>query len=286
MKRMLMRGLFAVLLVGMTAGSSTFAAVTWDEANGTKTFKLDLDLASGGVTGTDHAFPQAVKTAWVSIPTGIPFSIYVEIDGDTTDGVFDGDSVHVGLETVPHMSLAAVNASSYYPRAMLLWTAGGPKFSIWGGGTGAASVGSRVGPQAHYFQNAPGDTSFQTVAAAVTALDTVGSVAASLKDWAYFDPVGGGARVQNMGLMRFSLCMGDNDSTADAAINFDCYIIFREDLPDKLHGALETPIDGVRGGTFRDPAEYSEFDADSFYGSHWVRYAEFDDKDFPVRSLR
>lgn len=284
MRRILMRGLFAVLLVGMTAGWAV-ARVTWDEASGTKTYKLDLDLASGGVTGTDHAFPQAIKTAWVSVPTGIPFTIYVEAQDADSTAAFGPDTVHIGLETTPQLSLAAVNPSSYYTRPMLLWTAGGPKFSIWSG-TGAASIASRIGPQAHYFQNAPGDTSFQTPDAAAAALDTIDAGATSLKTFAFGDMSGGAARVQNMGLMRFSLCMGDDDSTADAAINMDCFIIFREDMPGAIHGSINAVPERIRGGTFRDPAEYAEHRVGSAYGGHWVRLPEFDAKKYPVRSLR
>lgn len=253
--------------------------------NGTITIKFDLNLASGGVTGTDHAFPQAVKTGWASVPTGVPFTIYVESQDADSTAAFGPDSVHIGVETTPSHSLADLNPTSYYTRPMLLWTKGGPKFSIWSG-TGAAVVASRIGPQAHYFVNAPGDTSFGTVTAAVAAKDSAAWGAASNKSYFAGDYSGGGLRVQNMGRMRFSLCMGDDDSTADAAINMDCYIIFREDSPSKIHGSLEILPDVIHGGTFRDPAEYAEFREGVFYGSHWVQLPDFDDKQYPARSLR
>lgn len=247
MKGKLVIGALAVMLVGVL-GSGGATAQTIDRSNGTVTIKFDLNLASGGVTATDHAFDGAVKTAWVSVPTGVPFTIYVESQDIDSTAAFGPDSVHIGLETAPHLSLVAMSplTASYGKRAMLLWSAGGPFYYIWSG-MGAGVVSSRMGPQAHYFQNAPGDTNWQTPDVAAAALDTIDAAATSLKTFAFGDMYGGGAKVQNMGLLRFSLCMGDNDSTADAAINMDCYIIYREDTPQKLHGGL-----------LRDPVEYAD----------------------------
>ena len=287
MKRLVTSGLFAVLLVGLMGGVGQ-AEVNHFLSSGTHTIKLDLNVASGGVTSDDHAYDGAVKTPWVTVPTGIPFTIFVESQDLDSTTAFGPDTIHIGLETTVEGSLAHVtpSLSGVGKRVMLLWTNGSEQFSLWGGSAaGVHTVASRLGPAAHYFQNAPGDTSFQTPDAAAAALDTIDAAATSLKTFAFADMSGGAARVQNMGMLRFSLCMGDDDSTADAAINMDCYIIFREDMPGKIHGAIDPP-DVIHGGTFRDPAEYADFREDVFYGGHWVQERPFDGGKLPVRSLR
>lgn len=246
MRKLIIVGLAVVVALSVSAG---YAATIEDYNHGTRTIKLDLNLASAGVTGTDHNSLGAVKTTWVAVPVGIPFTIYVESQDADSTTAFGPDSVHIGLETVPAMSLAALNPGAYRNRPVLLWSVGDENFTNWAG-TGALTVTrttSVSGPQAHYFQWVPGDTSFQTVATAVAAIDTLGFAATSLKNWSVSDMQGGGNKVQNLGLLRFSMCMGDDDSTADAAINIDCYIIYREDYGDKRHSSIFDDFETVRG---------------------------------------
>lgn len=61
-------------------------------------FTQTLTVASGGGIGSDQLSAGAIKTRGVSVPFGVPFSVYVT---SHTSAAVDADSFHVFVQTRP-----------------------------------------------------------------------------------------------------------------------------------------------------------------------------------------
>lgn len=195
-------GVALALAVLWIAPPSAFSgqSVTKQESEGTVTYKVTLDVDSLASFGSGHNTPDAVKSNWFSVPFGVPFAVFIEAR-DLDSSIAFSDSLYVALESAPEGSLALTSTNTKaYKLPYFVFGSGNTAYQNW--------------PQRDYFTWAPADTN---------ATDTTGGTGAD----AAMAAVGGTATLRGYGKYRFSLCSGDNDSTADGGIRFNAYLSYQ-----------------------------------------------------------
>ena len=75
---MAMAVFLVVAVSGMAGAANTPKATQSTDAWGTVCYKFTIDSDSNEVLGALHTSLLAVKTPWVDVPYGVPFSILVE----------------------------------------------------------------------------------------------------------------------------------------------------------------------------------------------------------------
>lgn len=225
MKQKLIGGLALIAFVLLALSPQTNAATVTKAVSsnyGTVTYKFTVDTDSVEAIGHYHKSGEAVKTAWVYVPVMTDFLVYTEErDADSAAYTWAGDTLHIALETAPAGGLAIDSVTSEYKRqkASIIWNlANGLSFT--------ALTSQHYFPQGAYAYGA--DTAYQTVAAAVAAIDTLGFSATSLKDWGVTDMQGGPVPNMNLGALRFSVCNDAADSVLDGLVRLNLYIIFKD----------------------------------------------------------
>ena len=185
---------------------------------GTVTYKFVIDTDSNEAIGHFHKSGEAVKTAWVHVPVGVPYTIFTECrDSDSGATTFTADTIHIALETAPFHGLAFDSVTSAFKRmkASIIWNLAN--------GLSYTALTSQ-----HFFPATPlPDTAFQTLAEAAAAVDTIAYLAAGLKGNGINDLAGAKTPLMNLGLLRFSMCLDAADSLADGLIRMNCYIVFK-----------------------------------------------------------